>query len=63
LLLIKKGGFMKGIDEMTEAETAWELLEKIENTRNMLLQKYHYEFMILEQRKESLIMKKDNLPF
>jgi len=54
---------MKDLDDMTEAEIAWELLEQIEKTRNMLLQKYHYEFMMLEQRKESLIMKKDNLPF
>jgi hypothetical protein len=54
---------MREIDEMTEAETAWVLLEQIENTKNMLLQKYHYEFMSLEKRKESLQMKKDNLPF
>lgn len=54
---------MREIDDITETETAWMLLQQIENTRNMLLQKYHYEFMRLEQRKESLIMEKDNLPF
>ena len=54
---------MEQIDQMNEAEIAWVLLEQIENTKNLLLQIYHHQFMIIEQRKELQKIEKDNLPF
>lgn len=49
-------------EDFIDAECAWEILNEIEKLQNLLLQRYHYELMEINQKMEHA-ENSENLPF
>jgi len=54
---------MRTIEELCETRVAWNILKEIEYLQHCLLQKYHDEFLKMEQKENLYRHIEDNLPF